>query len=305
MFFMMPRGQGRRPDVNVSPAMALLVGQVWQRYEQLPVKPPVTFATAGALIAIHAFPGLLLPYSLEAICLSSPLVLAALRHGYVEVALQRLFYSALTHADDMHLYFNCTSLLVKGVLLEQRLGSDVFLGFVLYAVAASAVIFVIAGAVFADLVDGSCAVGFSAALFAMKVLLDHHDQGDANVWGVRVAARHAAWVEVLLASYVNPRASLLGHLSGVLAGLLWLRLSPVFAAARRRRSSSRPRPAAEFHSGRPRYTYASGSVGFDPPSRRPPPHSSRRGPASSSSSSSSSVHSSAGLRRRRTDRLDL
>ena len=54
----------------------------------------------------------------------------------VEVAV-RTFGSVFTHADDMHLYWNMGSLLVKGVLLEDRLGSEALAVFVAFSIVAS------------------------------------------------------------------------------------------------------------------------------------------------------------------------
>ncbi len=40
----------------------------------------------------------------------------------------RLFWSAFLHLDDVHLYWNMTSLLLKGAQLERRMGSAGFAG---------------------------------------------------------------------------------------------------------------------------------------------------------------------------------
>jgi hypothetical protein len=87
----------------------------------------------------------------------------------------------------------------------------------------------------------SCAVGCSAVLFALKIVLQGRQGrqgggggvgGATMLWGVRVPARHAAWFELALASLVNPGlAPFAAHLSGIGAGLLHVRvLAPAWRA---------------------------------------------------------------------------
>mmetsp|Transcript_16797 Transcript_16797/g.67782 ORF Transcript_16797/g.67782 Transcript_16797/m.67782 type:complete len:146 (+) Transcript_16797:794-1231(+) len=107
----------------------------------------------------------------------------------------------------------------------------------------------------------------------MKVALDASAPGVARVWGVRVAARHAAWVELVVASWVNPRASFVGHAAGILAGLLWTsnRLDRVVRRVltssastqhhRRRDADARGPSSTGAASGRPRYTYHAAASG--------------------------------------------
>nr|XP_019704350.1 rhomboid-like protein 14, mitochondrial isoform X2 [Elaeis guineensis] len=68
------------------------------------------------------------------------------------------------------------------------------------------------------------AVGFSGVLFAMKVVLNAQSDDYAYVHGMIIPARHAAWAELILIQLFVPGVSFLGHLGGILAGLLYLRL---------------------------------------------------------------------------------
>ena len=279
----------RRPQRGaLSPAVMLLLMQVGQRYEELPIKPPVTFGLVAVLIATHL--GFLVPYPLEAVYLSSSLILRA---SSMEEVLRRAVYSALVHADDVHLYYNVVSLLVKGAMLEQRLGSELFCFFLVYAVVAASAIYVIVGELFADVFGDRCAVGFSGVLFAMKVVLDENNNNN-NAWGIR----QAAWAEVFLASYLNPRSSLLGHGAGIIAGALWRH---VLSATRSRRTPH-PTNNPQYHRrGTTRYTYAYGTT--HPPEGATP--SQRQGAPASGSGPQHHQRSAtaADLRRRRVDRF--
>lgn len=268
-------GRRRRQRGEMSPMLLLLLMRIYQQWEALPIKPPVTFALVGLLVATHVTPTLALPYELDEICLASNRVIDALWFGRYDVVLRRAVLSSLAHADDLHLYYNVGSLLIKGVMLERRMGSQPFLIFVIYSVLASAFLFVLIASFLERLIgiNHGCAVGFSAVLFSMKLVLNYqhfapNSMDRVSVWGVTISARHAHWLEIIIASYVNPRSSLVGHAAGALAGLLWtqrhhlwLLQTPRWSAAnsytyaagtaaeRRAPSSSRPAPprTATYH----------------------------------------------------------
>jgi membrane associated rhomboid family serine protease len=271
----------------------MLCMKVWQAYQDSPVKPPVTFALAAYNIAAHVYPALAMPFSLgqvrprceivalhaieqtcsAQVCFSEGAFWAAwCARDLVEVAV-RTFGSVFTHADDMHLYWNMGSLLVKGVLLEQRLGSEALAVFVAFSIVASSGIQLVVAPFLARAFgyDCGCAVGFSGVLFAMKVVLNYgdHAAGSAatsSVWGVRVASRHAHWLEILVSGYLSPRSSLVGHACGALAGMCWLQL-PLLHALVNSLKAGRARRAP----ARNRFTDGRGTAGPAPAPRRPAP----------------------------------
>jgi rhomboid domain-containing protein 1 len=69
----------------------------------------------------------------------------------------------------------------------------------------------------------TCAVGFSAVLFAFKVVLNHDDPTYSSVMGFTLPTKYMAWAELVLASAFNPQASFFGHLCGILAGVVHVR----------------------------------------------------------------------------------
>lgn len=68
------------------------------------------------------------------------------------------------------------------------------------------------------------AVGFSGVLFAMKVVLYSQSDNYTYVHGLMVPARFAAWAELIVVQMFVPGVSFLGHLGGILAGLLYVNL---------------------------------------------------------------------------------
>lgn len=67
-------------------------------------------------------------------------------------------------------------------------------------------------------------VGFSGVLFALKVVLNSQAEDYTSVYGVVVPTKYAAWAELVLVQMFVPRASFLGHLGGILAGILYMKM---------------------------------------------------------------------------------
>merc|ERR1711988_44142 len=140
------------------------------------------------------------------------------------------------HASDggYHLMYNMMSLLWKGVSLELEMGSDNFALMTAALLVMSHTLFIPAAYLVTSTFGAdtyySCAVGFSAVLFALKVVLNHSETGNRAVsyWGIPfpVHAKYAAWAELVLISLVSQNASFVGHLCGILAGLIWLHTAP-------------------------------------------------------------------------------
>lgn len=183
-----------------------LVSQIWQ----LDRKPPVTIA----LVALNVF----MYFSKDA---------PGVRHACLKPSsivkrkeFQRIGLSAVTHADEYHLYYNMASLLVKGSQLEPIYGSLQFLLLCIELIVTSSLLYVLAAYYFVLGAWNSCAVGFSAVLFGLKVILTHDSPGYSDVAGYRVPTRLAAWAELVVIQMVTPHASFLGHACGIVAGLI-------------------------------------------------------------------------------------
>jgi len=127
--------------------------------------PPVTLVTIIGQVLIHlrhSF-GLLhwvkLPSSIGDVCVSA-------LHAWYRDDWRRIVLAAFYHADDMHLYFNMTSLLWKGLRLERQFGSTHF-GCMIAIFAVLVNVLLVAFNMAAEQIthDGTyiaqCAVGFS------------------------------------------------------------------------------------------------------------------------------------------------
>ena len=142
----------------------------------------------------------------------------------------RLWMSALVHGSDLHLYYNMISLMWKGRQLERSRGVFGFAFLVAVMTLASSAIHVLLSVFLADVLEDpgyltQGSIGFSGVLFALKVVANHEDDGERssyNQFGFDVPRRMAVWTELLIIQVIAPNSSFLGHLSGILAGLLWV-----------------------------------------------------------------------------------
>lgn len=220
------REQRQRRGPGADPMLIMMLMQLWQQIDRLPAKPPVTLALVGFMVVIHLDPSVvpLLGRPFQDMCLQPAAIL-----GGRDSAL-RLVGSSLVHGSNHHLYYNMASFLWKGVHLEQHMGSQQFAVLVGAMLLLShslvvAVAHVAAGLGFGDWL-GSCAVGFSAVIFALKFILNQVE-GTSNVWGFHVPTRYATWLELVIISLISPHASFLGHLCGIFAGVLYHYAWPV------------------------------------------------------------------------------
>ncbi|XP_076831961.1 rhomboid-related protein 4 isoform X2 [Brachyhypopomus gauderio] len=194
--------------------LLLLASQVFQL--GLDNIPPVTLATLGVNVFLFLFPA----KPLLQTCVS-------VQQAYWRGDWYRLLLSPFHHADDWHLYFNMVSLLWKGVKLERRLGSPWFAYLLSVFSLLTGLVYLLLEAGLSELTEDpsysmQCAVGFSGVLFGLKVVNNYYNPGVVTyIMGLPVANRYACWVELILIHIMNPGTSFVGHLAGILVGLLY------------------------------------------------------------------------------------
>nr|XP_046245845.1 rhomboid-related protein 4 [Scatophagus argus]XP_046245846.1 rhomboid-related protein 4 [Scatophagus argus] len=178
--------------------------------------PPVTLAVLGLNVYLYLFP-------------AAPLMKAcvSVQQAYWFGDWPRLLLSPLHHVDDWHLYFNMASFLWKGIRLERRLGGAWFVYLLSVFSLLTGLVYLLLEAALTELTQDqsyslTCAVGFSGVLFALKVLSNHYHPGQVTyVMGLPVSSRYASWVELILIHITSPGTSFIGHLAGILVGLLY------------------------------------------------------------------------------------
>ncbi|OIT03502.1 PREDICTED: rhomboid-like protein 14, mitochondrial [Nicotiana attenuata] len=227
----MERGRGRWGSVSRG-MLPLLALHTVSEYCRLERKPPVTAGLLAANTMIYLRPSFLDPLlpTISEVWFNPHLILK-----YKD--LKRFFLSAFYHVNDSHLVYNMLSLLWKGIQLETSMGSAEFASTVAALVAMSQGITLLLAKSLLLFFDyerpyyKEYAVGFSGVLFAMKVILNAQSDDYTYVHGLLVPTRYAAWAELILIQMFVPGVSFLGHLGGILAGLLFLRLKASYSGA--------------------------------------------------------------------------
>eukprot|EP00092_Neocalanus_flemingeri_P001620 GFUD01001727.1.p1 GENE.GFUD01001727.1~~GFUD01001727.1.p1 ORF type:complete len:545 (+),score=93.94 GFUD01001727.1:155-1789(+) len=143
----------------------------------------------------------------------------------------RLVVPAIRHTHDLHLYYNMVSLAWKGLVLERRVGSVKFLLTLIVLTVMSSTAYVGLALLGSDLLGDpslmrQCAIGFSGVLFAMKVVNNQYQQdGNARTsyFGFLIPMKYAVWVELVVIQIVVPNSSFMGHLGGIVAGLIYVK----------------------------------------------------------------------------------
>jgi rhomboid domain-containing protein 1 len=192
--------RGRQPSMGVI-LLFLEVARIG--FEHI---PPVTLVTLGINVVNY----LLNPLDMDLgeVCVQYTTIV----YGH---EVMRLFLSALFHVHDFHLYYNMSSLILKGRTLEPLVGSWRFACMIVVFALGSSSLMVAASYVLATFFAQTeqlytCAVGFSTVLFALKVVVNELDpNGHRMILGIPVEMQYLAWAELLLIHvwYLNPLSS--------------------------------------------------------------------------------------------------
>ncbi|XP_014211687.1 rhomboid-related protein 4-like isoform X1 [Copidosoma floridanum] len=207
--------QRRQPGLQYG--LILLLSQVLNfGFDRI---PPCTLMGIAAQSLLYT--GVIrVPWNSEDMCISTLKVIK--RRDW-----RSFIISNFEHGSDMHLYYNMISFLLKGSYLEPMYGTANFAALIgLLSVGCSAM-YVLLGYVLTQVTEDyayftTCAIGFSAVLFALKVIVVCEEQDrPENVGGFRVPSKFAVWAELILIHLLVPNASFVGHLGGILVGCLY------------------------------------------------------------------------------------
>ncbi|KAL4648499.1 rhomboid-related protein 4 isoform X1 [Arapaima gigas] len=196
--------------------LLLLASQVFQM--GLDHIPPVTLAVLALNVYLYLVP-----------LASASQACVSVHQAYWQGDWRRLLLSPLHHVDDWHLYFNMASLLWKGSHLERRLGGVWFSYLLATFSLFTGVVYLLLAVCLSELMQDfsysmQCAVGFSGVLFALKVVNNHYNLGGVTyVMNIPVSNKIACWVELVAIHVFSPGTSFLGHLAGILVGLLYVK----------------------------------------------------------------------------------
>jgi len=172
-------GGGQRADIFT----LMMAWGLFQRIQSLPYKPPVTLGLMALMGFIHFFPNEVPFLSSSELNAFVPVLILA-NHEF-----HRFWISTLLHANHSHLYYNMTSFLYKGVVLESSLGSEMFALVTALSLVVSQFIFLALSLYVAPMFGFPDAphvrtLGFSGVIFALKVLVNSAGVADRNILGL-------------------------------------------------------------------------------------------------------------------------
>lgn len=191
------------------------------------------------------------PWRNYEVCLSAESIL---RHK----SYSRLLLSAIEHTDDIHLYHNMVSFLFKGRTLERLFGSVKFFILLVVLTLAEGLTYVGLAYAASQYFESysymrECAVGFSGVIFALKVLTTHYERNHySQVLFFTVPSKYAVWAELIVIHILVPHASFIGHLAGILVGIMYV-YGPLSEVVNAIHTTVAGPP-------RPSYTYAHGTT---------------------------------------------
>ncbi|XP_011644975.1 rhomboid-related protein 4-like [Pogonomyrmex barbatus] len=181
--------------------------------------PPATLI--GVIGQTLLYTGLIqVPWNAEDVCISAVKIIKYKNW-------RSFFLSNFEHGSDMHLYYNMISFILKGFYLEPIYGTMNFILLLIILSTGCSAMYVFLGYILMQLTGDygyftTCAIGFSATLFALKVvaLCEEHDRMH-NINGFIVPSKLAVWLELILIHLLVPNSSFVGHLGGILVGCLY------------------------------------------------------------------------------------
>lgn len=183
---------------------------------------PVTLGVLALNIAAYLQPSAIAWPSVQQACIS-------VQGVWFQRQWKRVLLAPFFHSSDFHLYYNMASFIWKAISLERHFGTPYFLYMISVFSVGTSTLYLGINYMLAELLDQwsyitSCAIGFSAVIFALKVVTTHmQPAGHTRVMGViPVPMRLACWVELILVSVLFPHVSFIGHLAGILVGLAFV-----------------------------------------------------------------------------------
>lgn len=181
--------------------------------------PIVTKSIIGLNILIHVTI-FLTNLGLQQVAINGHLVIN-------QMEVYRIITSAFTHASLMHIGMNMMSMYQLGTSLEIQFGSLSFLFLSIWSVVIIGLIYVLI-AYLAWCITGDygwmlmSGVGYSGVLFCYAILESFHTTAESiSLFGFcNVPAKWYPFVLLLLIQFLIPGISFIGHVSGVLFGLM-------------------------------------------------------------------------------------
>lgn len=145
--------------------------------------------------------------------------------GNIIFSLPRLVLHTFVHANILHLLFNSIALIHLCSSFEKHVGTVLLLYLVLIFSILIGIIYSVVAKIFSVLSltswMSSCTVGISGVLFSVIVIESLQNETIKQFYGVDIPSKYNHWILLIVCQIIWPRASFLGHLSGIIVGYLY------------------------------------------------------------------------------------
>ncbi|KAM9981182.1 hypothetical protein ACTFIY_003508 [Dictyostelium cf. discoideum] len=142
---------------------------------------------------------IILQIQIFSICFSPKLLSMDFINNFYKMIISNFF-----HLNLLHILFNMLSFIPLGTVLERNkfgMGYYLDIGYSYY----------------------SCSVGFSGCIFALLTIHCFNDNL-VSLYGVtRIPAKLYPWAILIITNFILPMTSFVGHLSGILIGILYMK----------------------------------------------------------------------------------
>ncbi|KAN0003563.1 hypothetical protein ACTFIZ_009735 [Dictyostelium cf. discoideum] len=156
------------------------------------------------------------------ICFSPKLLSMDFINNFYKMIISNFF-----HLNLLHILFNMLSFIPLGTVLERnKFGSLLFFYLILlFSVLISMMNFILSlVGYYLDIGYSyySCSVGFSGCIFALLTIHCFNDNL-VSLYGItRIPAKFYPWAILIITDFILPMTSFVGHLSGIIIGILYM-----------------------------------------------------------------------------------
>lgn len=138
--------------------------------------------------------------------------------------LPRLIVPHFTHISPIHLFINMVNFARIGNVMESLL-KNYYLPIILISAILSSTIHILLSLLGIYLYNMpniyyGYSLGFSSVIFALKYIYFKRLNTVVNIFGFDMNSQNAIWCELFIAQLMVPNASFIGHLCGILAGVI-------------------------------------------------------------------------------------
>ena len=141
-----------------------------------------------------------------------------------------ILFSTFSHADVLHLVCNCIATYIMVSQLEEALGSVGICRLVAVLLILTQASMFLLSQLYINIVKNYfCVLGFSGILFGLLTVDCYGERPERTMsllGFVDLNARLVPWAALVFTAFIFPSSSLLGHLSGILMGIVTVAVIP-------------------------------------------------------------------------------